>query len=140
MKLFITSLLLLSSTAFANVSGNWIGWMDWTFQGQGTRCDATLNLVESSKELHRKGGFVDCGVVTMESLEAHMMKAGDRLIIENEDAGSWKENHFEWTEKYEENVIIKTTIDVEANHMDYHEEWIDGERPLYDLKGRFFRQ
>lgn len=140
MKLFIASLFLLSSTAFANVSGNWIGWMDWTFQGQGTRCDASLNLVESTNELHRKGGFVDCGVVTMESLEAHMMKAGDRLIIENEDAGSWKENHFEWTERYSETVIIRTSLDVEANHMDYHEEWIDGERPLYDLKGRFFRQ
>lgn len=139
--LFAFFFLLTSFTVSAHVSGNWIGWVYWGFQGSQTRCDATLELIESKDVLHRKTGLIDCGVITMEVLETRLEKIEDRLFSENTEVGIWSENRFEWTEVYSEDVTIKNTISVKNNSMDYREEWfLANGQMIYDIQGRFFRR
>lgn len=123
------------------LSGRWLGWGEWTYQGSGTRCDMmTLTFEDSAKALDRKGGYFDCGFVALESLPARFAKRGTELLDETGAvAGSYAGNVITLSEAYSETVDIFTTIKVDGLHFDYLETWKDkGGKEIYVITGRLF--
>ena len=130
-----------STKTIASVSGDWIGWVYWTFEGQGPKCYSDLKLTETVDKLHRQGGNIECDFARMDIIEQSLSKVGTSLMEDGRTVGQWSENHFVWTEEYSETVSIHNEITVKGNSMDYHEKWIhkDGGE-IYDIKGRLFRK
>lgn len=139
--LMALSLTLFATSVFADVTGNWTGWSDWTFQGQGPRCTSTLQMKESATELKRLGGVIDCGVVAMDMQDALLTKQDGKLFIDGEEVGSIQDDTYTWHERYNEDTMIYTTIIMKGHSMDYLEKWIQmsDNREIYDIKGRLFR-
>lgn len=136
--------LIFSLPAFADVSGRWIGWGEWTFQGQGTDCKTMLlSYAETSTEFKRLGGTFDCGVVVLHSDPLSWERRGNDLFLNGVRAGALFPNGFETAEPYDdEGTMVHTKFVREGNHADYLERWIgkDGEE-IYLITGRlFFRQ
>lgn len=127
--------------ASGGLSGRWLGWGEWTYQGSGTRCDSmTLTFEDAPGYLDRRGGYFDCGFVALESLPARFTKRGTELLDESGAvAGSYEGNVVTLTEAYSENVDIFTTIKVDGLHFDYNEIWKDkGGKEIYVITGRLF--
>lgn len=140
-KLFFFSTLIFSLNAFAGIDGKWIGWVDWKYMGDGTRCSANLAFGETESTFTYQKGFLDCDIIIMDIPERLFNKSGEDLVLENTVAGKWGNGRFEWSERYNERTVIFVSIFVEGSHMDYTEQWIQDENTLlYDLKGRLFRR
>jgi len=124
-----------------SLTGRWIGWGEWTYQGSGTRCDVmTLTFEDGKDYLDRKGGYFDCGVVALASEPARFEKRGSQLFdTSGRPAGSYEGNVITLNEAYNENVGIVTTITVNGLHFDYSEIWTEKNgRQLYVITGRLF--
>lgn len=133
--------LFFSTSSFADVTGAWNGWVYWNYQGSGSKCFSSLKLTETSQGLHRQGGKIECEFARMDISEQILAKVGSALSFENVEVGSWKDDSFEWTEKYSDTVYIENIISIKGNSMDYHEKWMHvSGREIYDIKGRFFRK
>lgn len=145
MKTSLNFLIILvvgfSINAGAAIEGRWIGWADWSYDGQGTRCSANLAFGETSETFTFQKGFLDCEIVIMDIPERIFTKNNGQLLLEDAVVGKWNTGHYEWTERYNERTVIHVSITIEGSHMDYIEHWIQDENTkLYDIKGRLFRE
>ncbi len=124
-----------------NLTGRWIGWGEWTYQGSGTRCDVmTLTFEDGKDYLDRKGGYFDCGMVSLAVEPARFVKKGTQLLDQGGAAvGTYENSVITLTEPYSESVDIFTTIKRDGLHFDYSEIWRlkDGSE-LYNITGRLF--
>ncbi|MGZ5278571.1 MAG: hypothetical protein ACXWC9_01430 [Pseudobdellovibrionaceae bacterium] len=138
--LFLSFAIFGSLNAQADLSGTWIGWADWYFDGSGTRCPiAKLKFTEDSKQLTRVSGSVDCEFVFMDYQELAMLKKGGELWVDDQKVGTFSDNNYAWTEIYSPTVRIEVTAKREAGHLDYVEHWINNEGILiYDIRSRVF--
>lgn len=141
-SLRILALLIIgfSLNAHAAIEGNWIGWADWKYQGDGPKCSAHMSFSETADTFTFKTGFLDCDIITVDIPERVFTKINDELFLENSKVGKWNSVHYEWTERYNERTVINVSIDVEGSHLDYKEQWIQDENTLlYDITGRLFK-
>ncbi len=142
MRNILSALILCfcSSMAFANVSGSWLGWVDWSFDGSPAHCDAQMKFNQTSQTLSRQSGFFDCNVVTMQ-MDAKDWTLKDGQMFEGDVAvGTYGPQEYRWTEDYSSTVKIETEIKLSALHMDYVEVWknkTDGSE-IYIIQGRLF--
>jgi len=139
-KLLILCFVLLSSTAFANLDGQWSGWGEWTFQGSGAHCYTFLSFNETNSSLKRNESVFDCDYATLNILEENWIKDGENLLIDGVVVGSVVGNNYKFFENYSETVTIETLINVEGNHLDYKEIWKASGNDLYVITGRLFRK
>ncbi|MES3037656.1 MAG: hypothetical protein V4736_07085 [Bdellovibrionota bacterium] len=126
----------------SGVAGDWRGWGQWTFQGSGTDCfPMDISFKETDGQLSRVKGFFECSVVALHSDPLVWEKSGDKLLMDGKEVGTLKPGLVEMSEPYDDEVTVKTTMNIEGNHMDYMEIWTfnDG-RPLYEITGRLFRR
>ena len=142
-------LLLLTLTgapawaaAPTGIQGSWIGWASWLVDGQGPDCDASMQFRESEGEFRLLGGYLECGVVALETGPQTFVKVGDELRQDGVTVGRWDPNHYEWRTPYgEEGVMIESKVNLDGSHFDYTEAWrrADGSL-LYWIEGRLFRR
>src|SRR6218665_1079791 len=107
-------------TAQAEATGSWLGWGEWTFQGQGTDCPTMrISYEESATELKRLGGVFDCGIVVLHSDPLRWERKGNELFLAGVPAGSIRENRFTTVEPYnDEGTMVHTSFTREGNHAD----------------------
>lgn len=133
--------LFVSLPAFADVSGRWIGWGEWTYQGQGTDCKTmVIRYQETAGEFKRLGGTFDCGIVVLHSDPLTWERRGNELFLDGAKAGALYPNGFETSEPYnDEGTMVHTKFVREGNHADYEERWVskDGGE-IYLIRGRLF--
>ncbi|MDG0815182.1 hypothetical protein [Bdellovibrio svalbardensis] len=134
------SLLLVASVSQAALRGEWTGWGEWTYQGQGTHCTVMkLKFSESAEKLTRDKGYFDCGIVGLDLPAQEFIKQGDALLVDGEVVGSVQGDLYQWREQYSESVVIKNSIQVSGGHLDYKEIWYDSKGDeLYVITGRMF--
>lgn len=143
MKLIATlTLVFLSTSTYADITGDWIGWAHWTFQGSGTKCDATVSYIESEKELHRLKGLIDCGMVYSEMIEETFLKKDGKMYLQGKEVGTYSDSLYQWTEMYDESTAINVKLNNKKTSMDYSEKWMDLKRnsEIYDIETRLFRK
>lgn len=142
LKLSAVLLCFMCSVSFANVSGKWIGWGDWIYEGSGVHCNSmTMNFVETDKKLIREGGYFDCQVVGLDLTSGEWTKQGTNLLSDGVVVGTITENSIHLTEQYSENVKIVSDISMDAGHFDYSEVWYDQDDiVIYEITGRLFRK
>ncbi|OGR43830.1 MAG: hypothetical protein A2X35_08955 [Elusimicrobia bacterium GWA2_61_42] len=129
-----------AARAGLGISGNWLGWGEWTYQGSGAHCYMDMAFEEGADYLFRKGGYFDCGMVGLAVEPARFVKKGTQLLDEaGQAAGSYENNVITLNEVYSESVDIFTTIKRDGLHFDYSEIWKlkDGSE-LYNISGRLF--
>ncbi|MDA8243320.1 MAG: hypothetical protein M0025_04280 [Elusimicrobia bacterium] len=122
------------------LTGRWLGWGEWTYQGSGARCDMKLEFEDTPDYLLRKGGYFDCGFAALASEPARFAKKGSQLLDEaGNPAGSYEGGVVTLREAYGADVSITTTIKADGLHFDYSEIWTvkDGSE-LYVITGRLF--
>jgi hypothetical protein len=139
--LFLVLGFFLTFPAFADVSGKWIGWGEWTYEGQGTDCKTMLiRYQETETEFKRLGGTFDCGIVVLHSDPLSWERRGNDLYLSGVKAGVLYPNGFETSEPYnDEGTMVHTKFVREGNHADYEERWVskDGSE-IYLITGRLF--
>ncbi len=136
--LSVLVLCLGSQMAFADVTGTWNGWVNWSFDGSPAHCGARMQFSETEKTLERQSGFLDCNVVTMQ-MDPRAWVLKDGQIFEGDVAvGTYGPQEYHWIENYSDTVQIETDIKVSGGHMDYVEVWkkkIDASE-IYVIQGR----
>ncbi len=122
------------------LTGKWLGWGEWTYQGSGARCDMKLEFEDTPEYLFRKGGYFDCGFVALASEPARFAKKGTQLLDEaGNPAGSYEGGVITLREAYSAEVSITTTIKADGRHFDYSEIWTEKDgSELYVITGRLF--
>ncbi len=143
MKTMISLLFLVaSSVSYANVSGAWTGWGEWTYEGSGVHCDSMkLNFIESDNKLTRTGGYFDCQIVGLDVSPAEWTKQGNNLVSDGEIVGTITDNTFHLTENYDEDVKVVSDIKIDGGHCDYSEIWYGKKGDvIYKIVGRLFRK
>lgn len=138
--LAILSTLLFSSQAQANLSGNWIGWGDWSYEGSATHCpEVRLLISETPTEIKRLSGHFECDYVSQDQGELRLTKKETDLWMDNERVGTQNGSHYEWIENYSPTIKIEVQIDRVAGHLDYQERWIGkDEKVIYLIESRLF--
>jgi len=141
-KLIVLTSLLLSTTAFASLTGQWTGWGDWTYEGAGTHCySMKLNFEESDGLLVRHGGYFDCQMVGLDVAPGEWTKRGNNLLVDDKIVGTITDSRLHLEEEYSDEVKIVTEVTYEGNHMDYVETWYDKDMiVVYEITGRLFRR
>lgn len=141
-KMIAAALLLWSSMSFADVSGKWTGWGDWTYEGSGTHCDTmTMGFVETATKLTRTGGYFDCQVVGLDVSPGEWVKQGNNLIDDGKVVGTITDKTVHLVEQYSDTVKIISDISIEAGHFDYSETWYDKDDVvIYEITGRLFKR
>lgn len=140
-KLLVSAFLLFTaSVSQAALKGEWTGWGQWTYQGQGTRCDVMkLKFTETANKVKREKGYFDCGIVGLDLPAIDFDRQGNDLLVDGEVVGSVNGDLYQWREQYSPTVIIKNSIKVSGGHLDYKEVWYDGKNDeLYVITGRMF--
>ncbi len=134
------SLVFAASVSQAALKGEWTGWGEWTYDGQGTRCDVmNIKFSESATKLSRDKGYFDCGIVALDLPAQEFERQGDSLLLNGEVIGSVQGDLYQWREQYSATVIIKNSIQVSGGHLDYKEIWYDSKGDvLYVITGRMF--
>lgn len=136
--------MFAASVANADVSGRWVGWGEWTVQGQGTDCPTMLiRFEETPAAFKRLGGTFDCGIVVLHSDPLAWERRGNDLFLDGQLAGAVTENGFTASEPVnDEGTMAHTKMVREGNHADYEERWVSNDgREMYLIKGRlFFRE
>jgi hypothetical protein len=134
------AILLLASTAHASILGDWSGWGEWKYDGSPMHCGAIhLNFDENEKQLTRTAGSFDCDIVSMDLPPITLDKSGSNLIVDQKVVGNFAENHYHWIEPYSSTVHVEVLIDRSADHLDYHERWINlSGQMIYDIDARLF--
>jgi len=124
----------------SGLTGKWLGWGDWTYQGSGTHCDMSMEFEEGADYLLRKGGYFDCSVVGLNIDPARFARKGTQLLDQKGAVvGSYEDNVITLNEAYDANVDIKTVIRVNGLHFDYSEIWTEKNgKELYNIQGRLF--
>ncbi len=139
----LVCLFLYSCSAFADVTGSWIGWGSWHVDGQGPDCPTMkISFQEDGSELRRIGGVFDCGIVVLHSDPLRWTKEGNSLFLDGKAAGEANPNGFVALEPYDdEGTIVRTTFTREGRHADYEELWFGSDgKLLYEIRGRLFLQ
>ena len=133
---------LWASISMANITGQWTGWGDWTYQGSGTHCDSMkLNYIETDTKLVRKPGYFDCQVVGLDIAEGEWTKQGNNLMVDGEIVGTITDTTLHLSESYDENVTVVSDIAIEGTHFDYSEIWYDKDGSvIYEITGRLFKK
>jgi hypothetical protein len=139
-KLLVLIPFLIASTAHANLQGNWLGWGEWKYEGSGTPCHTVnFSFTESATALQRNTGKFDCEMIFMDIPGLSLEKSGSQLLLEKTVVGDFSDSHYHWVEPYNQNVGVEVTIDRSANHLDYHERWIENNgHLLYEINARLF--
>lgn len=141
-KLILSICLVWSSISFAGISGEWLGWGTWTYDGAGTHCDSMkLSFSETQNKLIRSQGYFDCQVVGMEVAPVEFVKNGNKLLLNDKIVGNISDKSVHYSEQYDENVRVDTDINLEAGHFDYLETWyLKDNSILYKITGRLFKK
>ena len=141
MKLIAAILCLIAvNCSAADLSGNWLGQGEWTYQGSGDHCYMKMNFEENENFLVRKGGYIDCSMISMTIEPARYRKKGTQLLNQDEVVvGSYENNIIKIKEDNTDNIDIWITIVVNGLHFDYTELWQkkDGAE-IYNIQGRLF--
>ena len=141
MKIFFALLFILNTSLVmaAGLDGQWRGWGTWTYEGSGTPCNMDLSFSITKDSFARKSGYFDCTVVGLDLTPATFVKKGEDLYDGDELVGKLTDTSLELTEYYDEDVTVKTTIQVDGHHFDYREVWTgsDGGQ-IYLITGRMF--
>ena len=136
-----------SSAEAKDLNGRWLGWVDWTYDGSGTRCDSQMHFQQNETQLSRVQAQFDCQVVYMEAEPKTWLLKNGKMYQQDaqgnavgEALGEYADKYFHWVENYDENVIIENEIRIEARHIDYKEKWtkISDQSTIYLLNGRLF--
>lgn len=142
-KLITLTALLLTTTSFANIGGQWSGWGDWTYQGMGgSHCySMKMNLEETDSLLVRHGGQFECEMISLSLSPAQWVKRGNNLLVDDKIVGTITDKRMHVEEEFSDSVKVVTDITYEGNHMDYSETWYNDDMlMIYEITGRFFRK
>lgn len=141
-KILAVITFLWASVSMAGIAGEWTGWGEWTYEGQGTHCDSMkLNFVETNNKLTRTGGYFDCQVVGLDVNAAEWIKEGNNLLVDGKIVGSMTDKTIHLTEAYDEQVKVVSDITIDGGHFDYKEVWLDKDNSeIYVITGRLFKK
>ena len=141
-RAFLLMAFLVSFIAQAEDSGlqgKWHGKGQWTYQGSGQTCIMGMAFSETDAEFKRVGGHFACDVVDLTSPERAMVKKGDQLLENDKVIGKIQKDFVEFTEPYNEQTNVVTTMRLEGKQMHYQEIWYEkGNRVLYRITGELF--
>lgn len=131
--------LFFSISAFADVSGKWVGSGEWTYQGQGTDCPRMqIRFQEAQSEFKRLGGTFDCGIVLLHSDPLSWERRGNDLYLDGVKAGALYPDGFEASEPVnDEGTMAHTKFVREGNQAEYEERWVSKNgNEIYLIRGR----
>lgn len=126
--------------AHADVSGSWIGWLYWNYDGTPLRCQAQMAYRADSENFERVSGHTDCDYVFMQ-LDPKVWTLKDGMLLEDGvNVGTYENDHYQWAENYSPTVVIEAELKVDGRHLDYSEKWIrkSDKMEIYDIQGRLF--
>ncbi len=141
----------LSAVAYAapvdsnqSLHGSWTGWAYWHFQGSNEKCYSNIQFSESSAQITRQEGFVDCDFAGIDMGEVALQKDGQgNLLFDSEVVGHYSEYKMDWVESYSPTVNIEVTIELGTSktNMNYNERWVNlqGEE-IYFIENRLFKK
>ncbi len=148
MKKTILILVLLfaaftPAVAEARLAGDWIGWGNWSFKGEGPGADCnpmTMTWSETADSISIEHGLFDCGIVAMHlGKTAWKLKQGELFDEANAKVGTYDGTSFSaYMPSPNENTTIEIKLKREANHYDYQEVWFNKYEKVYVIKGRLF--
>ncbi len=140
-SLFLLSLFCFAQPCHADSTGVWLGTVQWTFDGEGPDCDAQMAFRENAGEIVALEGYVDCGIVTLETPPLTLKKLGAKLTLDGTVVGDWSENSAHWKVPYSDTVSIETKITITPDGMmDYEDIWTGSEGLIYRISGQLRRQ
>lgn len=137
------SVMMISSSSFAALGGNWIGFGRWTFkgEGEGVICNPmTLNMSETADTFSMNESYFDCEFVSMELLPLTWKKLDNKLYDEeNKEVGTYDGTTL-FAELPQPNPTTRIHVSMkrEANHIDYQEVWFNQYEKIYVITARFF--
>ena len=143
-KFILITALLFSSFAQAKLAGDWIGWGNWTFkgEGEGVYCSPmTMTWSESANHIAIEKGFFDCELVAMHLYKTSWALKDGELFDEETNAkvGTYDGNNLSvYMPSPNENTTIQVIVKRSANHYDYQEVWFNKYEKVYVITGRLF--
>lgn len=139
--LIVSLFSTLSQAQQITADGTWNGWLYWSYDNTPIRCTTTMQYKQTSTVFERVIGKLDCGFVAMDMGSREWVLSKGVILDGSQVVGSYKGNHFKWSEVYSESVTIFSELKVEARHMDYREKWIRNSDGLviYSIEGRLFK-
>jgi hypothetical protein len=139
MRTLILLSVFFGTTAWANLTGSWIGQGEWNFQGSGDHCYFQMKFHESSTELVRESGSIDCSVVGTEIPAATWTKQDGQLISDGQVVGSETDSQILLHEFEEGGRAVDVRMDLKGTRFEYQEIWYDSNHQvLYDIHGTLF--
>ncbi len=144
-KIIITialTITLVASLAQANLSGNWVGWGEWTFDGSGVVCNPMeMTWLETKNTVEISNGYFDCEIVAMHLGKTKWTIKDQQLFDETEkNVGTYDGKIFSvYMPSPNENTTIHIRVDrTRPTSYDYQEVWFNKYEKVYVIKGRFF--
>lgn len=128
--------------AKADLGGDWLGWGSWSYENSSMECQGMRFIFEENgQELKRNQGQVHCSFLDLEEEALTIEKDGQNLKINGAIVGSYTDTVYQWIEYYNEKSKIKLTLERNAGHIDYTEEWLGkNDTSVYLIKGRLFKR
>jgi hypothetical protein len=140
--LFIVPFFLVQFSQ-AKLAGDWIGFGNWTFkgEGEGVHCSPMqMTWSETAESIAIEKGFFDCEFVAMHlDRTGWVLKNGQLFDEENSQVGTYDGVSFQVNMPGPNGThSIHISLRREANHYDYQEVWYNSVEKIYVIKGRFF--
>lgn len=142
MKSFLVLLaaLFLTVSAQAGIAGNWKGYGNWKFKGEGDGVDCAMQMrwSETEHSVTIEKGYYDCDIVVMHTDKATWKLVDGKLFdTDAKEVGKYDGSWFEVIQPSGfDNTNIEIKLRVKGNTYDYQETWFDGQQLLYLIRGR----
>ncbi len=126
-----------------SLHGRWTGWAYWHFQGSNEKCYSNIQFSESTSQITRQQGAVDCDFAGLNMGEVSLQKDGlGNLLFDSEVVGHYSEFKMDWVESYSPTVNVEVTIELGTSktNLNYNERWVNlqGEE-IYFIENRLFK-
>ncbi|MBX3019507.1 MAG: hypothetical protein KF767_16590 [Bdellovibrionaceae bacterium] len=133
---------LISVHARADVSGLWQGYGQWAYDGSAIPCLLTARYQESTTEIRRHRGSLQCDILNLYSDPLTWVKSGASLELAGSAAGEWNEKGFRSLEEGADGVEVETRFTLTSEKTArYRELWrrrADG-LLIYDIQANLER-
>lgn len=143
MKKIILALMVIPVSVFANLTGSWIGFGSWTYEGSAVRCNPMdMTWVESDFQLQMVSGQFECEVLALYLDTMTWTKQNGRLIDHNNVAVGYYDDKKIHIEMLSPNAAAQIHIDINKlrpTAYEYKEVWFNEVQKLYIIEGKFFK-
>jgi hypothetical protein len=138
--LVLLAALFLTLSAHAGIAGNWKGYGNWKFKGEGDGVDCSMQMrwSETEHSVTIEKGYYNCDIVVMHTDKATWKLIDGKLFDKDaKEVGKYDGSWFEVIQPSGyENTNIEIKLRVKGKTYDYQEVWYDGTQLLYLIRGR----